>query len=273
MQDCRCLSTDGAASGGEQVVSDTVYKALANCPVKSRDGVFGDLSRIGAPYDLFSMSDLRRVDVSRYKLFIFLNAYSLTDEERNYINGTLKAGGRSLLFVGPADYVNFDGVSRDRMSALAEMDIDLLPKDEATVRAFNVSYGYEEAKNPTPFVKEDGVKVLGRFADSRKCALALREREDYKVFYSALGHISHAVFRQIAKLSGVHIYAENGVFTYVNDALLGVYNTGAEETEVILREDGVYTELFSGKTYTTYNRQIQLPTGESPAQMLVLIDD
>jgi len=230
----------------------------------------GDLSRIGAPYDLFSMSDLFRVDISQYKLVIFLNAYSLRQDERDYINSTVKADGRSILFVGPADYINFDGKSRERMSALAEMDIDLLEKDEATVRAFNVNYGYAEAKNPTPYVREEGVQVLGRFSDSRRCALALREREDYKVFFSALGHISHVVFRQIAKMSGVHIYAEDGVFTYVNDALVGVYNTGAEETVVTLREDGVYTELFSGKTYQTRNKQVTLPTGTSPAQMLII---
>ena len=90
------------------------------------------------------------------------------------------------------------------------------------------------------------------------------------MFFSALGHISHGVFRQIAKMAGVHIYAEDGVFTYVNDALVGIYNTGAEETEVTLREDGTYTELFSGKTYRTENKKITLPTGISPAQMLVI---
>jgi hypothetical protein len=71
-------------------------------------------------------------------------------------------------------------------------------------------------------------------------------------------------------MAGVHIYCENGVFTYINSTFAGVYNTGAEETVITLKKDGEYKELFSGKIYKTENKKITLPTGESPAQMLVL---
>ena len=230
----------------------------------------GALSRIGAPYDLFSMRDLKRVDASKYKLFIFLNAYSLREDARTYINNPLKGGGRSLLFVGPCDYINDDGVSEERMSALCEMKIGLLEKDEAQIRAFNSQYGYGEAKKPTPYVSATDVRVLGRFSNSRKCALAVRENADYNVFFSALGNMSHQVLRGVAKMAGVHIYVEDGVFTYINDTVAGVYNTNAATTEITLPADGEYTELFSGKTYKTQNKKVVLPTDECPAQMLVL---
>lgn len=230
----------------------------------------GALGRIGAPYDLFSMSDLKRVDASKYKLFIFLDAYSLLDDERDYINGTLKGDGRSLWFVGPCDYIGEDGVSRKRMFALCEMEIDLLEKDEAQIRAFNSQYGYGDAKKPTPYVSADDVRVLGRFSGSRKCALAVREKENYNVFFSALGKLSHETLRGVAKMAGVHIYVEEGVFTYINDTVAGVYNTNAATTELTLPADGEYKELFSGKIYKTQNKKVVLPTDECPVQMLVL---
>ncbi|MBR2466554.1 MAG: hypothetical protein IKM18_00320 [Clostridia bacterium] len=228
------------------------------------------LSRIGAPFDLVSMSDLKNVDADQYKLFIFLDAYSLTEKERDYINGTLKKNGRSVLLIGACDYINKDGVSLERTSRLVEMELGLLEKDEATVRAMNSVYGYEEPKNPTIYIKDGGAIPLGRFADSRKCALAKKEEKDYKIFYSALGHISDKVLRDIARESGVHIYAEDGVFTYIDNCVAGVYNTSAETTTLILKEDGEYKELFSGKTYKTENCKVTLPTGDSPSQMLVL---
>ena len=161
-------------------------------------------------------------------------------------------------------------VSCARVSALAEMQIGILEKDEAGIRAFQSQYGYPAARKPTLYIDDANVQVLGRFADSRKCGLAVRKCTDYQIFFSALGHLSHTVLREIAKSAGVHIYAENGVFTYIDDTVLGVYNTGAEETTVFLREDGVYAELFSGKQYRTQDKKIVLPTGESPAQMLLL---
>lgn len=228
------------------------------------------LSRIGAPYDLLSTSDLKRVDLNQYKLFVFLDAYSLSEDERNYINGTLKKDGRSVFFIGACDYINEDGVSLERASRLAEMELGLLENDEATVRALNSVYGYEEPKNPTFYVNEDGVTPLGRFADSRKCALAMKDLGNYKVFYSSLGHLSHEVLREVARAAGVHIYAEHGEFTYIDDCVAGVYNTSAEKTTLTLKADGEYKELFSGITYKTENRRVTLPTGKCPAQMLVL---
>lgn len=254
------------------VGTEPLYYVNKSCGINAESiGIQrGPLSRIGAPYDLFSMSDLQRVDIDKYKLVMFLDAYTLSDEQRSYINGTIKGNGRSVLFVGPCDYIDDTGVSCQRMSDLCEMQIDILPKDEASIRAFNSTYGYGEAKNPTPYVCEGEGRVLGRFADCRKCALAVQERENYKVFYSALGNLSHETLRAIAKMSGVHIYVEEGVFTYINDTVAGVYNTGAATTEITLKEDGEYTELFSGKTYKTQNKKILLPTDECPAQMLVL---
>jgi len=254
------------------VATEPLYRVNPKSKIHTESVVLqrGDLSRIGAPYDLYSMNDLKRVDADRYKLILFLHAYSLTEDERSYINQTLKGGGRSLLFVGPADYMGEDGARTERSSSLLEMQIGILDKDENKIRAFNSEYGYKVAKTPTLFAKENGIQVLGRFSDSRKCALALCERKDYRLFFSSLGFLSHKVLREIAIMSGVHIYAEDGVFTYVNDTVVGVYNTGAEETEVTLVRDGEYEEIFSGKIYRTRNRKISLPTGQSPAQMLIL---
>jgi hypothetical protein len=175
-----------------------------------------------------------------------------------------------VFFIGACDYINEDGVSLERASRLVEMELGLLENDEATVRALNSVYGYEEPKNPTMYVKENGIVPLGRFADSRKCALAMKDLGNYKVFYSSLGHLSHEVLREVAKEADVHIYTEHGEFTYIDDCVAGVYNTSAEKTVLTLKEDGEYKELFSGKVYKTENRKVALPTGECPAQMLVL---
>ncbi|MBR2043610.1 MAG: hypothetical protein IJ946_04655 [Clostridia bacterium] len=230
----------------------------------------GALSRIGAPYELRSLSEMEKVDKNKYKLFIFLNAFSLSEKERKYINETLKGEGRSLLFVGYPDYINAEGKDIERTSALLEMNCNVLEKDEVNIRGLDLNYGYETPKNPTFYVEEGSARVLGRFADSRKCGLAVKEKEDYKIFYSSLGNIHNGIFREIAKMAGVHIYCENGVFTYINSTFAGVYNTGAEETVITLKTDGKYRELFSGKIYETKDKKITLPTGECPAQMLIL---
>ena len=119
------------------------------------------------------------------------------------------------------------------------------------------------------FVQDEDAEKLGTFAISGQCALAKKKLPGCNVYYSALGNVSGNVLREIARESGVHIYAENGVATYVNSGFAGVYNTKDAVTTITMPKDGSYKELFSGKIYTTVNKQIDLPTGECPAQMLV----
>ncbi len=229
----------------------------------------GELARMGAPYDLYSLNDIDRVDLDQYKLFVFLDAMYLTKEQRAYINETLKQSGKSLLFIGACDYTDDNGLSLDRVSELAEMKIGILDNDEIAVSAMGSSYGYEEPKAPTMYVQDEEAEKLGSFAISGRCALAKKSLPGCTIYYSALGNLSHPVLRQIAREAGVHIYAEDGIATYINSGFVGVYNTQNAVTTVTMPEDGTYRELFSGKVYTTSNKQIQLPTGESPAQMLV----
>lgn len=231
-----------------------------------RDG----LARMGAPYDLYSLNDVTRVDMSRYKLVIFLDAFSLTPAQRDCINRTVKRDGRSVLFVGPADYIDENGVSLARTSALAEMNIALLPNGENKVHAFDSSYGYARIYDLTPYVDDPTATCLGRFAASRMCALARKERPDCTVYFSALGNLNDTVLRQIARTAGVHIYTENGVPVFANSGIAGVYNTRNEFTVLTLPKDGTFTELFSGKTYRTDHKKVVLPTGDCPAQLLIL---
>lgn len=228
------------------------------------------LARMGAPYDLYSLNDIDRVDPGKYKLFIFLDALYLTDAQRTHINQLIKNDSRSVLLIGACDYINDEGFSLDRVSSLAEMDIGILGTEEITVNAIDSSYGYAAPKAPTMYVRDTGAEILGTFAVTGKCALARKKLPTCTVYYSALGNISHNVLRQIAQEAGVHIYAENGVATYINSGFAGVYNTKNAFTTMTLPADGTYKELFSGKEYTTRDKKVTLPTGKSPAQMLIL---
>jgi len=230
----------------------------------------GGLGKMGAPYDLYSIDDIDKVDPDRYKLFIFTDAFYLKDTHRDYINNVVKKNGRSLLFISLCDYSDDSGISLERTTALTEMNIELLDISEAKVNAFGTSYGYDSPKTPTPYVCDSKANSLGEFSESKKCALAIKDLGDYKVFYSAVGNLSSGVLREVARTSGVHIYAEGGVPVYVNSGFAGVYNTHDSETVITLPYDGEFEELFSGKKYKTENRRVVLPTGECPAQMLVL---
>lgn len=254
------------------VCSESLYYVNKHSHITDETLVFqrGPLGHIGAPYDLYSIHDLGKIDYNKYKLFIFPNEYYMTDETRSLIEEKIKGGGRSLLFVGAPDYVGRDGLSLDRVKNMIEMNVDTLSVSEKSIGAFGSVWGYREPKNPTFYVDDRDAVTLGRFSESRKCAVARKSGHDYNVYFTSLGNVSAKALTAIAREAGVHIYTEDNVPVYVNSIVVGVYNTKDEYTTVSLTRDGEFTEIFSGKKYKSLNKQITLPTGESPAQMLLI---
>lgn len=220
------------------------------------------LARMGAPYDMYSLNDIEKLNPDKYKLFIFLNAFYLTESQREYIENTIKSKGRSVLFVCNAD--NISG----NTEKITGMKLDTLDKDETCVCAFDSMYGYQNPKKPLLYVKDENAETLGRYAQSRLTALAEKKFENHTVYFSGIGNLSHNALREIAKRAGVHIYTENGVAVYANSAFIGVYNTKNETTVLNLGIDGEFEEIFSGEKYKTENGKVTFNTGDYPARML-----
>ena len=229
----------------------------------------GGLMKMGAPFDIYSLADLTEVDETPYKLVIFLDAFRLSDDQREYIQKRLKKDGRSLLFIKACDYVQDGALSIRRMEEMLEMRLGEAEQEETEIWACNSQYGHSTFTSPTWYVADEKAEILGRYAIGRQPALARMKKDGYTVYFSGLGNLSDAVLREIARKAGVFLYTRNGEAVFVNEGFTGVYNTGSEETAVAVRSEGVYREIFTGREYASQNGFVTLPTGEHPAQMLV----
>lgn len=229
------------------------------------------LARMGAPYDIYSLNDIERVDKDRYKVIIFLDAFYFTPSQREFVNTHLKRDNKTLLFISGADCISSTGFSKTDMEAMIEMNLSEI-FDEKTITAENTSYGYKNVKNPTWCVEDENAETVGRFAISRKCGFAKKKRDGYTVWFSGVGNMSAGALRRVVRDAGVFMYTENDVPVYTNTGVLGIYNTKSEFTPVNVLKDGEFVEIFSGKTYKSENGRVLLPTGECPAQMLIIKD-
>lgn len=228
-----------------------------------------DLSRIGAPFDVFSIRDIPDMDWKRYKLCMFINAYSLQDDERAWIKDIVARDGRTLLWVTAADYVQKDGFSREAMEKLVGMELEKLESPETQASACDTLFGhYAHPLSPTFCVTDGEAEILGRYQQSGKSALARKQFSDYTSVFAGLGNLSHTAMRKIARDAGVHLYSEDGVPVYVNKSLWGFYWHEPRKLQVQLREAGVYEDIFTGKRYETADGHLELDTTESASIML-----
>ena len=222
------------------------------------------LAECGAPYDIYSISDIHSIDAKQYKLLIFLNQYDIKDETRTKIDGILSMEGKSALWLyapnfatnGVLNVNNISQISNIRVSEAAESHGDLIYRGE--------SFSYP---TPPPYfsISDKEASPLAYCADGE---VSVAKKKNH--VYSAYCNIPSSLLREIARECGVFIYSEdNKLYTYVNSEVIGVYNATEGDIELSVNADGEYIDLISGKLFVGTNKKIVIKNEDINAHILV----
>ncbi len=215
------------------------------------------LIKCGAPYDAVYVDDLDRLDTSRYKLVIVLNAYHLTDAQEQLINRQLKLPGQTVLWSYAPGL--FRGNQRDasRMSRIVEMELQvdteqfLPPRIEivsgAATCLSEVSasvMGPTEASSHLIQVVDTTADVLGRLAGGEPAVLARKAVDNWISVYSITASLPSEFYRGLAREAGVHIYNDRNDTLYVNKSYLTINADGQGRRDLrLLQSHDVYDAI------------------------------
>jgi hypothetical protein len=238
------------------------------------------LARIGAPHDIYTFSDLDHADLpwERYKLCIFLNPFVISEEKRAFIRSKVQCDGRTLLWVYAPNYIQKAGFSVDGISDITGIKVarradggsavTVRPEGLFARLGAAVRYGFTPGQSagaprdqtfdmrskglletaPLFEVRDEAAQTCGVYDSNGAPALALKTFASHTSVYSAVGNLPSALYREIARSAGVHIYYEGNDPTYINNRLFGIHMQGDAVSEVTLpgRASGRLTELFGG---------------------------
>lgn len=171
-----------------------------------------DLSRMGAPWEIYSFTDLPRLDMSRFRMVVLPNLFAVTPQKRAWLEEKVFCDGKHVVF-GYAPGIITDGrYDVDNVEQLTGIPIDSLPP------------------------------VTGPSRVTRKT------RDDWTSILVSTPRTPAKVLRSIAKQAGVHIYSDQSDTVYANDNLLAVHtdNKGGKRSFTLPRPARV-VELFSGR--------------------------
>lgn len=220
------------------------------------------LARMGAPYDVYSACDADKIDLDRYKLVIFLDAFALNEKTRA-LTEKLKHSGKTILWIYAPAYLN-GGLTA--MQELTDMGVRELIGDENTVETHRGELVFDNLPYPRFFVEDADAIPLGVYANTEKVAIAMKRSGNFTGIFSAVGNLNGATLRHIASLAGVHIYNRDGVPVYANDHLIGVY---ALHEATLAVPDGTYEDLFTHTLYTAENGELFLPETALASKLLM----
>lgn len=244
------------------------------------------LARIGAPYDIYNLSDLdhARLPLDQYKLIIFLNPFVVPREKLEFIRSRLQTGGRTLLWIYAPNYLCGHVFSADGLSDITGIKIaeregcdSVMQVPSAGVFArlpAETRYAFGKALSPLFEVHDADAHVHGTYLSNGAPALASKRFASHTSFYSAVGNPPSAIYREIARAAGVHIYYEGCDPVYINSRLIGIHmQTDGEHTIAMpFSKPCRLEELFDGGEVRVEGSACRLPHGPGETRLYLLAE-
>ena len=216
-----------------------------------------ELHFIGAPFDVYHLEDIGDPFVQKqYKLYIFLNAEVMTDEQVSIIEKQYQKDGKTLLWFWAPGYLDeTKGFQPERVSRLTGMRlrIDKEPIDGKVIidgklasefgatefqpqRAYANRKWFESRYGPHFYVDDPTAGIAGRYAHNDKPAFAVQGLAEWTSIFCGVPYLPRRIIQTIAWRAGIHIYFDSTsiAMTACRDWVM-VYNPASQWRKIELR--------------------------------------
>ncbi len=243
-----------------------------------------ELQRMGAPYDQYLLEDIHRADLPRYKVYVFLSPLRLTEKDRSRIREVACRGEQTVVwFYAPGLFDergrsvrNIERLTGFRLAerGAGELAGELIPSNGPLARTAALRgkrFGEPMRAAPRFLPDDPDAAVLGRSAAGEPL-LALKRMDGWTSIYAATNILPAALWREILRAAGAHIYTENDVPTYAGCGVVGVHAPRAGEQTITLPPAlaGARVEAPFGQRFTFDGRRLRFRTRAGETVMFVV---
>ncbi|MDD5706634.1 MAG: hypothetical protein PHR35_11985 [Kiritimatiellae bacterium] len=204
-----------------------------------------NLHHCGADFAVFELSDLEKIDVGRFRMFVFLNTFVMSEQTLKFISE--KLAGKLKCFVHAPNYAGGGTLDVEGIRRVTGMQVARFEAEGNAKASFaGVEFGFTNAVSPMFEVVDPEAETLCRFTDGK---VAVARKGD--TVYSALGNIPWQLWRALAMQVGIHCYTDHGDCHYATTRWVAYQTTRTEEGEIQMPSACELEELFDGGTYKT----------------------
>ncbi len=192
-------------------------------------------SLCGAPVDTYRLNDLETLDLSQYRLFIFLNTFKLLPEQWRRIEPRIPKHATLLWNYAPgAMNPNFSIDNIGKITGMKVRERTLVLRPQLLPEPGSCLDGTEQMQSGTntdvdypllEVVKSDKIRVLARYEDGA-IAVASGQCDERNVVYSALPLFGPEHLHRIAALAGCHLYMSANCTVYADSRFIGIFPKG-----------------------------------------------
>lgn len=254
------------------------------------------IPRIGAPFDLLLVDDLPRA--GDYRLYIFLDAFYLSEADRQVIRDRVLGDGKMVLWMVAPGFITDEGLSLEAMSDLTgirmsaiesplrasgDLHLSLVDLDHPFTAGVNsgTQYHVEGRLGPVFFAQDETAHTLGMSASlfgggrgyvgyHARPGFVVKEMDDWTSAWSGLPVLPPVILRNIARQAGVHIYSDGDDFVTANRFMVALHARYAGERVIRLPEPATVYDAMTGETVAerTHEFGVELRRNETGLWLL-----
>lgn len=179
-----------------------------------------ELAKVGAPFDVYLLSDLFHPKFRDHKVTLFLNTFYFTEAERRRIDGRVKRSGQTTVWLWAAGINAEEGLSGENITKATGVKTRLEPtetslktriveaNDPLTWGAhIGSSVGAERAIGPTLTITDKSITRLGANSDN-KTVFGVKRSEKWNGVLFGTFPVPARLLRNVLRAAGCHLWTE-----------------------------------------------------------------
>ncbi len=227
--------------------------------------------RLGAPWNLYLLDDVTSGRLPKFRCYVFLNCFHMTDAQRDYLRRELQGGGRTLVWMyapGYASDTDLDVRHLDELTGMSfveqteagawRTDFDARHPLLAGVAAdrveqSNLTFG------PVFHPRPEGLSVAGTWPGTTDPGLAVRKLDGWTSVWSAGPLLSPEILKNVCRLAGVHLTVDGVEPSWVTRNLVGLHTAVARTEHLRFEQPTTVTDLLTGEVLAKSVRELDVP--------------
>ncbi len=233
--------------------------------------IYKELSLMGVPFEMNSLSDLNEESAKQYKVVIVMDAFYLTADQRERIERSVKRDRKTVVWLyAPAIIDREKGLDAELVSKMtgialkkregamdqSELTVNLAsdkPRFESLKGSLTPhSYAYDPRQivlEPTFEIADEKAAVLGNYAKDGKPAVGVKKFDDWTSVYCALPCLNATLLSVIFANAYVHRYSTEDAFMEIGSRFISIHATAkGYNGEIRLPKETVVYDAYSFKT-------------------------
>lgn len=276
----RCAVLYSAQAYVYTVIASNYLRRVAECQLQTH------FNRYGIPAELYFPEDMDRMPVRR--VYLFLNAFYLSEKHRKIINQRFKRDGNILIWLYAPGIINENGYAIENTSELTgfklesaaewrKQRIEMTNHGHPVAQSLvghdlgdfgSVVFGDTESFaspemdriSPQIFVSPDDREAvpLGVLEGTDRIGFAVKKHSDWTSVYASAAMFPAAVMRAVLKWAGVELQTDGLDNFYTNGDLLGLNSLKSEYKTIRFPSEFQIEDLMSGEVYHSRNREVKI---------------